>query len=107
MQPTKVYYSIAEVRQMTNLPASTLYYWERQFKQLSPHKDERNNRYYTEKDIELIKQIKYIRNELHITRIQAIRSELNSGSKNIDLRQKVSEILQQVKNEITEIKAKI
>jgi DNA-binding transcriptional MerR regulator len=92
---------------MTDLPASTLYYWERQFKQLSPHKDERNNRYYTEKDIELIKQIKYIRNELHITRIQAIRSELNSGSKNIDLRQKVSEILQQVKNEITEIKAKI
>jgi DNA-binding transcriptional MerR regulator len=107
MKPTKVYYSITEVRQQTDLPAATLRYWEQQFEQLSPYKDEHNNRYYTQKDIELIKQIKYIRNELHITRIQAIRSELNSGSKNIDLRQKVSEILQQVKNEITEIKAKI
>ena len=39
MKPTKVYYSIAEVRKETDLPASTLRYWEDQFEQLAPYKD--------------------------------------------------------------------
>lgn len=107
MKPTKVYYSIAEVRQLTELPSATLRYWEQQFEQLSPYKDEHGNRYYTEKDIALIKQIKYIRDELHITRIQAIKNELTSNNKQIDIRQKTSEILQRVRKELTEIRAKI
>lgn len=104
MKPTKVYYSIAEVRKETDLPASTLRYWEDQFEQLSPYKDKAGNRYYTLKDIELIKQIKYIRNELHITRIQAIKNQLKNNSQKIDIRQRVSEILQQVRTELVEIK---
>lgn len=107
MLPTKVYYSIKEVRKLTSLPASTLRYWEEQFHQLSPYKDEKKNRYYTEKDIELIKKIKFIRDELHITRIEAIRKELNNNSKNIDARQRASEILQQVRNELSQIRSKI
>ncbi len=107
MKPNKAYYSIREVRQMTNLPAATLRYWEQQFEQLSPHKDEHGNRYYTLKDIELIKQIKYIRDELKITRIQAITTELKRSDKNIDVRQRASEILQRIRNELFEIRAKI
>ncbi len=105
--PTKVYYSIAEVRKETGLPVSTLRYWEEQFPKLSPYKDEKGNRFYTNKDIELIKQIKYIRDELHITRITAIQNELNNASKNIDVRQRACEILQQVRIELQEIMAKI
>lgn len=107
MQPTKVYYSIAEVRQLTELPVATLRYWEQQFAQLSPYKDEHGNRYYTEKDIALIKQIKYIRDELHITRIEAIRNELKSGNRKTDVRQQASEILQRVREELAEIRANI
>ena len=107
MQPTKVYYSIAEVRQLTELPVATLRYWEQQFAQLSPYKDEHGNRYYTEKDIALIKQIKYIRDELHITRIEAIRNELKSGNRKTDVRQQASEILLRVREELAEIRANI
>lgn len=107
MKPTKVYYSIAEVRKETDLPASTLRYWEDQFEQLAPYKDNSGNRYYTLKDIELIKQIKYIRNELHITRIQAIKNQLLNDSKKIDMRQRVSEILQQIRTELVEIRANL
>ena len=107
MQPTKVYYSIAEVRQLTDLPVATLRYWEQQFAQLSPYKDEHGNRYYTEKDIALIKQIKYIRDELHITRIEAIRNELRSGNRKTDVRQQASEILLRVREELAEIRANI
>ncbi len=107
MKPTKVYYSIAEVRELTGLPSATLRYWEQQFAQLSPYKDEHGNRYYTEKDIQLIKQIKYIRDELQITRIEAIRNELKSGDRKTDVRQHASDILMRVREELVEIRSKI
>ena len=105
--PTKIYYSMSEVKRMLDLPSSTLRYWEEQFSQLSPRKDEHGNRYYTEKDIDFIKQVKYLRNELHITRIAAIKNELRSNAKQVDVRQKASDILLQSRSELIEIKAKI
>ena len=105
--PTKIYYSLSEVKRMLDLPSSTLRYWEEQFSQLSPRKDEHGNRYYTEKDIDFIKQVKYLRNELHITRIAAIKNELRSNAKQVDVRQKASDILLQIRSELIEIKAKI
>lgn len=107
MEPTKVYYSIKEVRKLVDLRPSTLRYWEAQFEQLSPYKDEHGNRYYTEKDIELIKQIKFIRDDLHITRIEAIRAELKTSGKKTDVRQRATEILERVRTELAEIRAKI
>ena len=98
---------MSEVKRMLDLPSSTLRYWEEQFSQLSPRKDEHGNRYYTEKDIDFIKQVKYLRNELHITRIAAIKNELRSNAKQVDVRQKASDILQQIRSELIEIKAKI
>jgi DNA-binding transcriptional MerR regulator len=84
-----------------------LRYWEQQFAQLSPYKDEHGNRYYTEKDIALIKQINYIRDELHITRIEAIKNELKQGTKQTDVRQRAAEILQHVREELADIRTKI
>ena len=107
MEPTKVYYSIKEVRKIVDLPLSTLRYWESQFEQLSPYKDEHGNRYYTEKDIELIKQIKFIRDDLHITRIKAIRAELKHDEKKINVRQRATEILERARKELAEIRAKL
>jgi DNA-binding transcriptional MerR regulator len=103
----KVYYSISEVRRITDLPASTLRYWEEQFTQLKPHKNEKGTRFYTEKDIELIKQIKYLRDELHITRIEAIRTELMQDSKKIEVRQRAAEILLKVREQLVEIRSMI
>ena len=74
----KIYYSLRETIAETGVPAPTLRYWEKMFEQLSPRKDGHGNRYYTREDQELIKRIKYIRDELKITRIEAIRKELSS-----------------------------
>ena len=104
---SKIYYSMREVREITGLTASNLRYWEAQFKQLSPRKDRHGNRYYTLQDIKLIKQIKYIRDDLKITRIEAIQAELSAGSRKADIRQRATEILERVKTELQEIKALI
>ena len=100
----KIYYSLSETVQETGIPASTLRYWEKQFEQLNPRKDGHGNRYYTRDDQELIKRIRYIRDELHITRIEAIRRELAHNTKHSDERQSALDILLRVKEELCEIR---
>ena len=104
---TKIYYSISEVSKMTQLPISTLRYWEEQFAQLQPYKNDRGKRFYTEQDIELVKQIKFIRDDLHITRIEAIQTELKQGTKKTDSRQRAAEILLKVRKHLEEIRSLI
>ena len=100
----KVYFSLRETEKETGIPASTLRYWEKQFEELSPRKDGHGNRYYTREEQELIKRIRYIRDELHITRIEAIRRELKHDEKHSDSRQAALEILLRVKEELCEIR---
>jgi DNA-binding transcriptional MerR regulator len=108
MQNTeKRYYSLRETEQETGVPASTLRYWEKQFEQLNPRKDGHGNRYYTREDQDVIKRIKYIRDELKITRIEAIRKELRANEKHSDQRQAALDILLRVKDELCEIRKMI
>ena len=107
MNESKIYYSLRETEQETGIPATTLRYWEKQFDELQPRKDGHGNRYYTREDQELIKRIKYIRDELKITRIEAIRKELKGNDKKSDERQAALEILQRVREELCEIRKMI
>ena len=54
----KLYYSIGEVSEMTNLKSYVLRYWETEFNQLRPPKNRAGNRTYRQKDIEVILNIK-------------------------------------------------
>ena len=108
MQVTdKLYFSLRETELETGVPASTLRYWEKQFAELNPRKDGHGNRYYTREEQEIIKRIKYIRDELHITRIEAIRKELRQNDKHSDERQAALDILLRVKAELCEIRKMI
>ena len=107
MQSEKIYYSMTKAQEMTGLPASTLRYWEKHFDQLNPRKDGHGNRYYTLADIDLIKQIRYLRDEMHITRIEALRQELKQGKRQADFRQRAADILLRVRAELVEIRSKI
>ncbi len=103
----KIYFSLRETEQETGVPASTLRYWEKQFEELNPRKDGHGNRYYTREDQDLIKRIKYIRDDLKITRIEAIRKELRNNSKHSNERQAALDILLRVKEELCEIRKMI
>ena len=103
----KIYFSLRETETETGVPASTLRFWEREFEQLAPRKDGHGNRYYTREEQELIKRIKYSRDELKITRIEAIRKELKGNEKKSDERQAALEILQRVREELCEIRKMI
>ena len=54
----KLYYSIGEVSDLTNLKAYVLRYWETEFSSLKPTKNRAGNRTYRQKDIDIILEIK-------------------------------------------------
>ena len=107
MDGEKKYYSLRETETETGVPASTLRYWEKQFEELSPRKDGHGNRYYTRENQNVIKRIRYIRDELKITRIEAIRKELKANTRHSDERQSAIEILMPVREELCEIRKMI
>lgn len=54
----KLYYSIGEVSDITEVEAHVLRYWETVFDELSPKKNKAGNRIYKEEDIETVLKLK-------------------------------------------------
>ena len=58
VKPTKMYYSITEVAEITGLKPHILRYWETEFPILHPKKNRAGNRAYRTKDIDVVKLIR-------------------------------------------------
>jgi DNA-binding transcriptional MerR regulator len=58
--PVKKYHKIGEVAKMLDVPASTLRFWEKEFRQIKPMKSKKGDRIYSLKDIEILREIKYL-----------------------------------------------
>lgn len=54
---TKLYYSIGEVAEMLNVATSNIRFWEKQFPQLAPKKNNKGNRMFSPKEILLLQRI--------------------------------------------------
>ena len=102
-----VYYKISEVSEMLDVPLSKLRYWEKVIPQLAPHKKEgKTRRFYTPENIELLKRIKFLREEQNLP-IEVVVSTLNADSANLDTRMQAISLLEQLKAELTEIRNRI
>lgn len=102
----KEYYSIKEVSEIAGLPFSTLRYWESVFPTLRPHRNEGKTRFYTPEDLELVKKIKYLRDEQHLS-VAAIKKRLEVGDNDIERRMQMTEILKHIRKELEEIRTSI
>ena len=56
--PNKRYFTIGEVSKICDLKTHVLRYWEQEFPQLDPIKRRGNRRYYQQKDLILVLEIK-------------------------------------------------
>ena len=105
----KLYYSISEVSDITELKAYVLRYWETEFSQLKPPKNRAGNRTYRKKDIEIILKIKDLLYEKKFT-IDGARNILKGNedlsvtenSSDVDL-EKQEIIFSKIKEELKEI----
>ena len=75
----KLYYSISEVSEITGLKQYVLRYWETEFSQLKPNKNQAGNRIYRSHDIDVISDIKSLLYERKFT-IKGAKQHLKEPS---------------------------
>ena len=95
----KLFYSIAEVSKMFNINASNLRFWEKEFKQLKPKRNEKGTRFYSEDDIKLVKQIMFLVNEQNLT-LEGARQKLSQKKDHVAKQQELIERLKRIKTEL-------
>lgn len=98
----KIYYSITEVSEMFGITQSNLRFWEKEFKQLRPHRTPKGIRSYTNEDIQLVKQIIYLVNEQKLT-LDGARRKLTEKKDDVAKMQELSERLKSVRSELSGI----
>ena len=76
----KLYYSISEVSEITQLKQYVLRYWETEFTELKPNKNKAGNRIYRSNDLDLILEIKSLLYERKFT-IKGAQQFLKSKNK--------------------------
>ncbi len=102
----KVYWSISEVSQMLNLSYSTLHYWEQEIKLLRPHRNDGGTRFYSANDIDLLRQILFMRDKQKMS-IRMIKKKLADNKTDIEKRQQMESYLQKLRSQLLEIRASL
>ncbi len=87
----KLYFSIGEVSQVTELKQYVLRYWETEFPMLKPQKNSAGNRIYKEEDIQLIRLVKHLLYERKYT-IQGARELLTQLNQRDELKKALRDI---------------
>lgn len=102
----KKYYSIREVAEKIGEPQSTLRFWEKEIPLLNPGKSAGGTRRYVQKDIELLRQIKFLIDEQHLT-LEGVKERLLNHSEEDERRMKVIQKLQNVRKELLAIRLEL
>ena len=100
---TKLYYSIGEVAKMFEVNTSLLRFWEKEFHQLHPKKNQRGKRLYSPKDIETFKMIYHLVKERGFT-IEGARNKLKDNKSETLNTIAIAERLNHIKEELVKIK---
>jgi len=102
----KVYYSIGETAEMFGVNISLLRYWEKEFDMIKPYKNKKGDRYFSKKDIEIIRTIYYLTKEKGYTlqgARQAIKSDFRKESSQayiVDTLLKLKQLLLDIKQDL-------
>ena len=98
MAKEKLYYSIREVDDMFSINQSNLRFWEKEFKQLKPKRNDKGTRFYTQDDIQVVKQIIYLINEQKLT-LEGVKMRLNDKKDTVAKQQELAERLTKIRGE--------
>ncbi len=102
----KKYYSIREVADQLKVPQSTLRFWEKEIHNLQPGKSAGGTRRYVQKDIDLLKQIKFLIEDQHLT-LAGVNERLATHRDIDEKRMKVIEKLKEVRKELQAIRLEL
>jgi DNA-binding transcriptional MerR regulator len=81
--PDKRYFTIGETAELCGVKPHVLRYWEQEFLQLKPSKRRGNRRYYQQKDVLMVRQIRKLLYENGFT-IEGARAQLALQATEVD-----------------------
>lgn len=96
---TKNHYKMREVVDLMGVPATTIRFWEKEFKELNPKRTLHNQRTYSPGDLEILEIIKY----LLVTKglkLEAAKEYLSHNKKNLSRKLEVIAKLENVREEL-------
>jgi DNA-binding transcriptional MerR regulator len=108
-EETKLFYSIGEVAKMYGVNKSLLRFWEREFPQITPHKNDKGTRKYRKEDVETIGLIYYLVKEKGMTlpgACQRLKDSKDATLRNYDIVTRLKGIKEEllvIKKELDEI----
>ncbi|MDD6166288.1 MAG: MerR family transcriptional regulator [Bacteroidales bacterium] len=103
----KLFYTISEVSEELKVSQPTLRFWEREFKQIKPHRTLNGQRRYTKEDVEVLRKIKALTHERGLTLSGA--KKILRGAYNDLLEQKdiAIDTLQELKTFLSDLKSQM
>lgn len=102
----KLFYSIGEVSEMFGVNPSLIRFWEKEFDNIKPHKNNKGNRLFTKEAIEEVKLVYHLVKERGMT-LKGAKQKIkeNKGDTVQELEivtrlKKIRESLEDIKNEL-------
>ena len=99
----KRYYKIGEVAKAFDVNTSLIRFWENEFDVLKPKKNKKGNRLFTSEDLENLKMIYFLVKEKGFT-LEGAKNKLKENPDEIFAKHKIIMRLEDIKNELVEIK---
>lgn len=99
----KKYFTIGEVADMLDVNTSLIRFWETEFPVLKPKKNRQGNRVFTQKDIDILRNIYYLVKIRRFT-LKGAREKLKMNPKDLEYEQKTRETLLKLKDFLEELK---
>jgi len=101
--PKKRYYKIGEVAKAFDVNTSLIRFWENEFDVLKPKKNKKGNRLFTPGDLKSLQLIYFLVKEKGFT-LDGAKNKLKENSDKIVSNHKIILRLEEIKNELTQIK---
>lgn len=98
----KFFFPIGEAAEIIGVSQSSIRYWEKTFDELTPRKTSKGTRFFSPKDIELLKLIRHLVKERGLT-IKGARQKLKDNREETIHTWEIVKRLQHVKEELTAI----
>jgi len=101
--PNKLFFSIREVSEFCDVEPHVLRYWETEFRHIRPVKKSGNRRFYRQRDIYTILQIKHLLYDLNFTIKGAKKRLLNGDMDELVEQNSAQDSLQHIRQELASI----
>ncbi len=101
--PEKRYYKIGEVAKAFDVNTSLIRFWENEFNVLKPKKNKKGNRLFTPEDLKNLQLIYFLVKEKGFT-LDGAKNKLKENSDKIISNHKIILRLEEIKNELIQIK---